>query len=106
MADPLWQMDFDKKICLRVLRVVDYESALRFLKLNMAEEKFKKYPILMEFRKWEFLMSLIINSTKSLRNSKWPIEYGGQKAKNYPILKQIGISGFFEFLITNLLPYS
>ena len=50
-------------------------------------------------------MSLIINSTTSPRNSKWPIEYGGQKAKNYSILMQIGILRFLELLITNMLSH-
>ena len=39
-------------------------------------------------------MSFIMNLMTSFRNSKWPIDYGGQKAKNYPTLMQIGISGF------------
>ena len=62
--------------------------------------------MLMKFGIWEFLMSLIMNSTTNPRNSKWPIEYGGQKAKNYPILMQIGISRFLELLIKKMLSYS
>ena len=46
-----------------------------------------------------------MNKTTSFRNSKCPIEYGGQKAKNYPTLMQIGISSFLKLLITNLLLY-
>ena len=42
----------------------------------------------------------IMNLKTSSRNSKWPIEYGGQIAKNYSTLMQIGITGVLELLIT------
>ena len=111
MADSLWQTevdklsDFDKIWFPRVLR--DYEFALRFAKISkIFEEIFFKHPILIKFGIWGLLMSFIINLTTSLRNSRSSIEYGGQQAKNYWILMQIGTSGFLELLITNLLSYS
>ena len=72
----------------------------------MAKRKFKKYPILIKFGIWGFLISLITNLSMNFRNSKWLIQYDGHKSKNYPIEIQVTIASFFELLITNPFSYS
>ena len=87
--------DFDENCILRVLRVVEYDSVLRFSKRTLVEEKLKKISNVQKIWYMGIFGVAYYNSTTSLQNSTWPIEYGGLKAKNYPILKKIGILRFF-----------
>ena len=84
----------------------NFFEKLRFSQIMMAEENLRKYPILIKFAIWGFLIPLITNLPTNFRNSRWRIEYDGQKSKNHPIWMQIAISGFSKLLITNLLSYS
>ena len=69
--------------------------------VQMTEEKSKNiqfWSILVYI--WGFMISLIMNLPKNFRNSRWRIEYGGQKLENKPMSMQIGISGFSELRVT------
>ena len=88
----------EKFVCIRKIEPI--ENAKWWIK------NLKKNSMLIKFGIWGFLMSLIMNTTTSARNSKRLIEYGGQKSKNYPTLMQISMLRFLELLITNLFLYS
>ena len=79
----------------RWLRVWAENSEIRNGGFNMADQNVKSYLIEIIFGTREFLTTLITNLSWKIRNSKWRIQYGGQKYEKLLNWNDIWYSGIF-----------